>query len=179
MPRVSIVTVSFNSCATIRDTIESVLSQDFPDIEYIIVDGGSTDGTREIVAEYGKRISVFVSEPDRGIYDAMNKGIRAATGEVVGLLNSDDVYVDSTVVSGLVHAMYAARTDAVFADLVYVDPHDLSRVRRFYDCARWHPGRFRYGWMPAHPTFFVKRTWYERCGLFSLEYRIAADSTLR
>lgn len=173
--KVSLVTVCFNSAATIRDTIESVLSQDYPSIEYIVIDGGSKDGTVEIVREYGDRIGVFVSEPDRGIYDAMNKGIQRASGDIVGLLNSDDVYTDTHVVTELVNAMLRAGTDSVFADLVYVDQKNPARVRRYYNSGRWSPARFRFGWMPAHPTFFIRRGWYARCGLFSLDYRIAAD----
>lgn len=173
--KVSIVTVCYNSSRTIRDTIESVLSQDYDGIEYIVIDGGSTDGTVQIVKEYGSRIDVFVSEPDRGIYDAMNKGIRAATGDVIGTLNSDDVYADRHAVRTLVEAMSHAGTDAVFADLVYVDPDRTDSVRRYYDSSRWRPSRFRFGWMPAHPTFFIRRHWYERCGLYSGNYKIAAD----
>lgn len=165
----------FNSARTIRETIESVLSQDYPAIEYIVIDGASNDGTLEILRQYRNRISTLVSEPDRGIYDAMNKGIRVARGEIVGILNSDDIYTDSHVLRQLVGAMTAANTDAVFADLVYVDQMDGRRVRRYYDSSGWHPRRFRFGWMPAHPTFLIKREWYERLGLFSLEYRIAAD----
>lgn len=175
LPKLSIITACFNSAATIRDTIDSVLAQDYPSIEYIVIDGGSTDATVDIVKQYGDRISRFVSEPDRGIYDAMNKGLRVATGSIVGMLNSDDFYIDTCVVSELIQAMLDANVDSVFADLVYVDPMDTDRVRRYYDSSRWHPGRFRFGWMPAHPTFFIKRDWYERCGLFSLSYRIAAD----
>jgi glycosyltransferase involved in cell wall biosynthesis len=174
-PKVSIITVCFNSVRTIRDTIESVLSQDYHPIEYIVVDGGSTDGTVEIIRQYQDRIDTFVSEPDRGIYDAMNKGIGLATGDVVGMLNSDDFYTDPRVVSDLIAAMGRAGVDAVFADLVYVDASDLGRVRRYYDSSGWHPGRFRFGWMPAHPTLFVRRESYARCGSFSLDYRIAAD----
>jgi glycosyltransferase involved in cell wall biosynthesis len=174
-PSVSIITVCFNSSQTIRDAIESVLSQDYRPIEYIIVDGGSTDGTVDIIGEYRDRIRSFVSEPDRGIYDAMNKGISLATGDVVGILNSDDLYVDSRVVSDLVGAMGRAGVDAAFADLVYVDSSDVGLIRRYYDSSRWSPNRFRFGWMPAHPTLFVKRERYECCGLFSLDYRIAAD----
>ena len=175
LPKVSLITVCYNSAATIRRTIESVLSQQYSSIEYIIIDGGSTDGTVEIVREFGDRIAVFISERDRGIYDAMNKGIARASGEVVGLLNSDDVYADARAVGDLMTAMSQAGSDSVFADLVYVDEQEPGRVRRYYDCSRWNPGRFRFGWMPAHPTFFIKRAWYERCGLFSLDYRIAAD----
>jgi len=173
--KVSIITVCFNSCRTIRDTIESVLAQDYGAIEYIIVDGGSTDGTLEVIQEYRERISTLVSEPDRGIYDAMNKGIDLATGEIVGMLNSDDFYIDEKVVTDLVGAMRRDGVEAVFADLIYVDKLDVGRVRRYYDSSRWTPGRFRFGWMPAHPTFFVKRECYLRCGRFSLAYRIAAD----
>lgn len=155
--------------------MESVLSQDYPAIQYIVIDGGSIDGTVELVEQYKEKISVFVSEPDRGIYDAMNKGIRLATGSIVGMLNSDDFYSDSHVVSDLIKAMANADVDAVFADLVYVDRSDSKRVRRYYDSSRWNPRLFRFGWMPAHPTFFIKREWYARYGLFSLDYHIAAD----
>jgi len=173
--KISIITVCFNSEATIRDTIESVLAQDYPNIEYIIVDGASNDGTMDIVREYEKRIDTIISEPDKGIYDGMNKGIRAATGDVVGLLNSDDFYTDETSVRQLVECMEAAGADTVFADLVIVDPGDTSRVVRYYDSSTFHPARLRYGWMPAHPTFMVKRALYEQHGDFSLNYHIAAD----
>lgn len=171
----SIITVCFNSAATIREAIESVLAQDYPRIEYIVVDGGSTDGTTDIVREYGSRISILVSEPDRGIYDAMNKGIRLASGDIVGMLNSDDAYVDSHVVSDLLRAMEESGTDSVFADVLFVDPKNDRRVVRYYSSARWSPRKFRFGWMPAHPSLLVKRECYGRCGLFSLDYRIAAD----
>ncbi|MBI5450736.1 MAG: glycosyltransferase [Gammaproteobacteria bacterium] len=173
--KVSIITVCFNSSKTIRDAIDSVLSQDYPGIEYIIIDGGSTDGTVEIVQQYKEKISLFVSEPDRGIYDAMNKGINMATGDVVGMLNSDDFYTDTHVIRDLVLAMDTANVDSVFADLVYVDQLDTGRILRYYDSSRWKPCRFRFGWMPAHTTFLIKREWYMRYGLFSLDYRIAAD----
>lgn len=176
--KVSIITVCFNSAQTIRDTIDSVSSQNYPDIEYIIVDGGSSDGTVEIIRRYKDKISLFVSEPDRGIYDAMNKGISMASGDVIGMLNSDDFYEDTHVVSDLMRAMENANVDSVFADLVYVDQTDARRVRRYYDSSRWSPSRFRFGWMPAHPTFFVKRQCYVQHGLFSIDYRIAADFEL-
>ena len=174
-PTVSIITVCFNSARTIRETIDSVITQEYPTIQYIIVDGGSVDGTVDIVREYDDQIDIFICEPDHGIYDAMNKGIRAATGDVVGMLNSDDFYTDPHAVSDLMGALCERDVDAVFADLVYVDQVDTSRVCRYYDSGRWRPSRFRFGWMPAHPTFFIKREWYERYGLFSLDYRIAAD----
>jgi len=172
---VSIVTVCFNSAATIRDTIESVLSQTYAHIEYIIVDGGSTDDTIEIVKGYGDKIAKFISEPDQGIYDAMNKGIRAATGHAICMLNSDDIYSKNTAIESLVNTMESANSDTVFADLVYVNPRNTRHITRYYDSSRFHPKRLPYGWMPAHPTFLVKRELYEKWGGYSLNYRIAAD----
>lgn len=174
-PSLSIITVCLNSADTIKDTIESVLSQDYPEIQYIIIDGGSTDGTVDLVRGFGARIDSFVSERDRGLYDAMNKGLALARGDVIGMLNSDDIYSDSRAVSVLIAAMVEARTDSVFADVVYVDRSDTSKVVRYYDSGWWSPKRFRYGLMPAHPTFFVKRELYARVGRFSLEYNISAD----
>jgi len=175
MKKISIITVCFNSAATIRETIDSVLAQDYPSIEYIIVDGASIDGTIDIVREYGDRIDVVISEPDRGIYDAMNKGIRVATGDVVGLINSDDFYADDSSVSRLIACMQATDADTVFADLAIVDGKDTERTIRYYSSGAFHPDRLRYGWMPAHPTFFVKRELYKTHGGFSLDYRIASD----
>ena len=173
--RISIITACYNSATTIRETVDSVLAQDYPDIEYIIVDGGSSDGTMEIVRGYGDRIDVVISETDQGIYDAMNKGIQVATGDVVGLLNSDDFYVDESSVRQLIERMENAGSDTVFADLVIVDARDTERIVRYYDSSSFHPRRLCYGWMPAHPTFLVKRELYEKFGGFSLDYRIAAD----
>ena len=173
--KISIITVCYNSATTIRDTIESVLAQSCQDIEYIIVDGASKDGTMKIVEEYGDKIATVVSESDKGIYDAMNKGIGLATGDVVGMLNSDDVYADSTSVQRLVECMTSADSDTVFADMVLVEPNNLDHVVRYYDSSRFSPARLRYGWMPTHPTFMAKRELYEKWGGFSLDYQIAAD----
>ena len=175
VPKVSIITVALNSAATIRDTIESVLLQDYPSIEYIIIDGGSSDGTIEIIEEYRDCISKFISEPDHGIYDAMNKGIEAATGDMVCIINSDDFYATGSAIKHLVHRMIKKGSDIVFADLVIVDPADSNRILRYYDSSLFHPERLRYGWMPAHPTFLAKRGLYERWGAYSLDYQIAAD----
>jgi glycosyltransferase involved in cell wall biosynthesis len=173
--KVSIITVCFNSAKTIRDTIESVLSQDYPDIEYIVIDGGSSDQTLEIVKEYADRIAVIVSETDNGIYDAMNKGIALASGDVIGMLNSDDIYMNANAVSDLMKTMQDAHSDSVFADLVIVDPENLNKVLRYYDSSYFNPSKFRFGWMPAHPTFFVKRALYDKVGPYSLDYQISAD----
>jgi glycosyltransferase involved in cell wall biosynthesis len=173
--KVSIITVSFNSAKTITDTIESVLSQDYPQIEYIIVDGGSKDNTVDIIKQYQDRISHWVSEKDRGMYDAMNKGIAIATGDVIGILNSDDVYMNTHIVSELMELMQSKRAQVVFADLILVDQDNPQKVLRYYDSSYFHPNKFKYGWMPAHPTVFVKRELYEAVGNFSITYQIAAD----
>jgi len=173
--KVSIITVCFNSAKTIEDTINSVLNQDYLDIEYIVIDGGSNDGTQDIIQKYHENIASWVSEPDLGMYDAMNKGIARATGEIIGILNSDDVYISTQVVSQLINAMNDAKADIVFADLILVDPNNLNKVLRYYDSGRFKPSRFRWGWMPAHPTVFVKKKYYDKVGPFALDYEIAAD----
>ncbi len=174
-PVVSIITVCFNSEKTIRNTIESVLSQDYPNIEYLIIDGGSTDNTLSIVREYDVRISRIVSERDHGIYDAMNKGISFASGEIIGMLNSDDIYINDHAVSELIKKMLSEDADSVFADLIIVDPDNLNKVIRYYDSSYFEPSKFKFGWMPAHPTFFVKKALYDKVGPYSLDYQISAD----
>ncbi|MDG2967462.1 glycosyltransferase family 2 protein [Pseudomonas extremaustralis] len=174
--KLSIITVCFNSASTIRDTIESVLSQDHTDIEYIIVDGGSKDGTQAIVESYGARINRFVSEPDKGLYDAMNKGVALATGAVIGILNSDDFYESTTSLSSVVKAFeHCPESDAVFGDVVFVNPADLRNVTRFYRGNRFAPWKLRFGWMPPHPATFIRKMAYDTVGLYSLKYRISAD----
>ncbi|GAP97583.1 glycosyltransferase family 2 protein [Leptolyngbya sp. NIES-2104] len=176
--KVSIITVAYNAGATIRDTIESVLSQDYPDIEHIIIDGASKDNTAEIVRSYGERIAQYVSEPDRGMYDGMNKGIKLATGDVVAILNADDIYIDSTVISTIVQHFEQHQVDSVFGDLVYVKNDNPDKIVRYYSSASFHPGKFAYGWMPAHPTFVVRRWAFDRYGDFKTDYKIAADYEL-
>lgn len=176
--RVSIVTVCFNSADTIEDTIRSVREQEYESIEHIIVDGGSTDGTREIVGRYNGRIKKFISEPDRGIYDAMNKGLRLATGDVVGFLNADDVYTSPTVIGDIAAAVRESRDDGVYGDLVYVDRCDANRVVRYWQAGAYRPRAFYRGWVPPHPTFFCRTALYRRLGGFNPEYRIAGDFEL-
>ena len=173
--KVSIITVSFNSAKTIANTIESVLSQDFPEIEYIIIDGNSSDDTVKIIHQYENRISKWISEKDQGMYDAMNKGIAMATGDVIGILNSDDVYMNHHVISDLMSLLEKQKAQVVFADLILVDHNDDNKVLRYYDSGHFHPEKFRYGWMPAHPTVFVRRELYQTVGPFSTTYQIAAD----
>ncbi len=176
--KVSLITVCYNAEHTIADTIESVLSQSYPDIEYLIIDGASTDRTPKIVQSYGERITRFLSEPDAGIYDAMNKGIALATGDIVGIINSDDVYRHNGVVARIVDTFLGHEVECVFADLVYVHPRNLAKTVRYYDSSGCTPETFAYGWMPAHPTFFAKRDLYTRYGVFKTDYKIAADYEL-
>lgn len=176
--KVSIITVVYNNRFTISDAIESVLSQDYAETEYIIIDGLSTDGTQEIIQSYGDRITHFVSEKDNGIYDAMNKGIKLASGDVVGILNSDDFYINNDVISTVVKEFETKNVDSVFADLVFIKREEPQKIVRYYNSSHFNPKKFNYGWMPAHPTFFVKRNIYERYGLFKTDYKIASDYEL-
>lgn len=176
--KVSLLTVCYNSAGTVADSIKSVRSQDYKDVEYIIVDGNSNDGTKEIIKANNDLIDKWISEPDKGIYDAMNKAIKMATGEVVGILNSDDFYSSSNVISQVAKAFNDSTVDAVFGDLVFVDPNNLKKVVRRYSSAKWSPEKFARGFMPAHPTFFVRRKYYEQIGLFKTDYKIAADYEL-
>jgi glycosyltransferase involved in cell wall biosynthesis len=178
MIRVSIITVVKNNRSYIEDCIKSVITQQYPNYEYIIIDGGSTDGTIDIIKKYYDHISIFNSEPDSGIYDAMNKGIKLATGEIVGILNSDDIYNSNDVLTEVVREFTEKGVDAVFADLVYVDRNNTDKIVRYYKSANFTPNKFAYGWMPAHPTFFLKRKYYEKYGLFKTDYKIAADYEL-
>jgi glycosyltransferase involved in cell wall biosynthesis len=173
--KVSIITVSYNSQDTIEDTINSVLAQSYKDIEYIIVNGKSTDNTLDIVNKYRDKISNIISEPDKGIYDAMNKGIRLATGDIVGILNSDDLYVDSKVISKIVKNIEKNKADCCWGNLVYVDKSDTNKIIRNWKSCEYKESLFKVGWAPPHPTFFVKKWIYEKYGLFDLNFPISAD----
>lgn len=171
--KITIVTVCFNAEATIRDTIESVLSQSYHDVEHIVVDGGSSDETMGIVRSYGDKIARVSSEPDQGLYDAMNKGIRFATGDAVGILNADDVFAGPGVLA-TVAEQFDDEVDAVYADLVYVS-RDLSQVKRYWRSGAYAEGRWRDGWVPPHPTFYARQRVYREHGLFDLSFALAAD----
>jgi glycosyltransferase involved in cell wall biosynthesis len=174
--KISVVTVSYNSEKTIRETIESVLSQNHPDIEYLIVDGGSTDATVSIVREYGNKISRWLSEPDEGIYDAMNKGIGLATGDAVGFLNSDDVFADANAVATIAQG-FESGDDAVYGDLVFTDSSG-SRQVRFWQSEPYVPGSAPKGWAPPHPTLYIRREILLACHGFKKTYRYTADFEL-
>lgn len=176
--KVSIVTPAFNSAKTICHTIESVARQTYLNVEFIIVDGGSSDGTPAIVDQYADVVDLFISEPDRGVYDAMNKGIRMATGDVIAILNSDDFYTHSHVLEQIVDCFRQSGADSVYGDLQYVDPEKPHHVIRHWESGDYVQRSFLAGWMPPHPAFFVKRAVYQRYGLFNLSLKSSADYEL-
>ncbi|WP_439557170.1 glycosyltransferase family 2 protein [Dyadobacter sp.] len=176
--KVSILTVVYNGASTIRQCIESIVNQDYPDIEYIVVDGNSKDGTQDIVKSFAHKVSKFVSEKDAGIYDAMNKGIQLATGDIIGILNADDFYAVSTVISDVVNLMKTGNYDACYGDLEYVDFTNGEIVKRRWTSGLYQKGSFLNGWMPPHPTFFVRGEVYDQYGKFRLDLGSAADYEL-
>jgi len=176
--KVSIITITYNSESTLVETIDSVLSQTYKDIEYIIIDGASTDDTVSIIHSYKDKITKFVSEKDNGLYHALNKGIAMATGDIIGVLHSDDFYINHHTVENVVNTFKAHHADAVYADLFYVDKEDTSKVHRKWKSGQYKHGMFMNGWMPPHPTFFVKRSVYEKYGSFNLDLVSAADYEL-
>ena len=175
--KVSIITGTYNSEKSVRDTLACIAGQTHSDIEHIIVDGVSKDQTLDIVAQF-PHVAKVVSEPDKGIYDAMNKGIQLTSGEIVGILNSDDVYQDSQVIEKVVKAFETEDIQAVYGDLVYVDDKNLAKVVRNWKSGSFNKDNFLNGWMPPHPTFFVRREVYEQYGKFDLEFSSAADYEL-
>jgi len=176
--KISIITVVLNNSKCVEDCIQSVIGQTYADVEYIVVDGGSKDGTLDIIKKYNDKIARWISEPDQGIYDAMNKGIKLSSGDIVGILNSDDFYVRNDVLSDVMKEFSEKKVDSVFADLLYVNRNNTDRIVRYYKSSHFAPCKFAYGWMPAHPTFFVKRSCYEKYGLYKTDYKIAADYEL-
>jgi glycosyltransferase involved in cell wall biosynthesis len=176
--KVSVVTVCYNSAATIGDAILSVASQSYGDREHIIIDGGSTDGTGAVIQRHADKISRLVMEPDEGIYDAMNKGIALSSGDVIGFLNADDVYANDRVLARAAEVLSDPSVDACYADLVYVDAKDLNRVVRYWRSCPYVDGLFGKGWCPPHPTFLVKKRIYEAFGCFDLTYPIGNDVEL-
>lgn len=176
--RISVITATYNSGRTISDTLESVLRQTYSDVELIVVDGASRDDTMDVVRRYEPRFGGrlrWTSEPDRGIYDAMNKGIARATGDVIGILNSDDFYTSDTVLERVAEAMAGGDVDAVYGDIHYVRDGDLRRCVRYYSSRPFRRWMMRLGFMPAHPSFYCRREIYDRCGTFDTTYRVAAD----
>jgi glycosyltransferase involved in cell wall biosynthesis len=173
--KISVITAVFNNRDTIAEALDSALTQTHPDVELVVIDGGSTDGTVAVLQRYADRLAVLVSEPDHGIYDALNKGIARADGEVVGFLHSDDLFADIAVLSRIAAAFADPAVDAVYGDLLYVRKDDPSQVVRTWRADAFSPARLARGWMPPHPTFYVRRAVYERLGGYDTSYRIAAD----
>ena len=176
--KLSIITATYNSERTLRDTMESILNQTFQDFEYIIVDGASKDATLDIIREYEPRFQGkmrYLSEPDKGIYDAMNKGFAMATGDVIGILNSDDFFTSEDVLQAVVDGFAGEYVDAVYADIHFVGTDDLTKCVRYYSSSVFRPWMMRFGMIPAHPSFYCRKAVYDQYGSFDTTYRIAAD----
>lgn len=176
--RLSIITVCYNSADTLEHAIRSVLSQDFSDTEYIVVDGGSQDSSLEIINRYKDRIHTLVSEADQGIYDALNKGIALATGDVIGILHSDDFYSGTSVLSDVAALFRESHADAVYGDLQYVSKDNPDKIFRNWISGNYVHGQFLKGWMPPHPAFFAKRECFLKYGAFNTQFKTAADYEL-
>ena len=177
--KISIITVTLNNASVIKKCLDSLKSQKYNNVEHIIVDGGSTDKTLSILKSRNKQLSVVLSEPDKGIYDAMNKGIKLATGEIIGFLNSDDFYLNNKVISKVVKEFEKdSFLEACYSDLIYVDQFNISKSIRYVKSSKFQEGLFSKGWCPPHPTFFVRRSVYKKFGNFDLSYRFASDVDL-
>lgn len=173
--KISVITICYNSAHSIGDAIQSVLAQTYPNVEYIVVDGKSKDTTVEVIKSFESGISKFVSEPDKGIYDALNKGIKMATGDVIGFMHSDDLYANNEILTKVAALFEKEKTDSVYGDLEYVYKDDTSKVLRYWKSGTFSISKLRMGWMPPHPTFYVRREVYEKYGLFNINLKISAD----
>jgi glycosyltransferase involved in cell wall biosynthesis len=174
--KISIITVVYNNQKTIKDAIESVLSQNYTNIEYIIIDGNSNDGTLDVINNYASKITNIISEKDDGIYDAMNKGLKLATGDVIGILNSDDLYADNSILNEVMkHFNNDKNLDILYGDLVYVKHDNVDKIVRRWTSKPYYPNFFENGGVPPHPSLFVSSRVYHEAGYFNLKYRLAAD----
>ena len=174
-PTISVITVCYNSAPTLTRALESVADQSWPHVEHIVIDGGSTDGSRQVLERYRPQLSRVISEPDRGIYDAMNKGITHATGDILCFLNADDIYANAQVLETVAHKMQPHRLDALFGDVAFFRADAPQKIVRRYRSHMFTPKRISYGWMPAHPALFMRRKIYQDLGGFRTHYRIAGD----
>lgn len=174
--KVSIITSCFNRKKTIRGCIESVVGQDYPDIEYIVVDGASTDGTLAVINEYKDKIAKIISEPDKGLYEGINKGLRAATGDIIGLVHSDDFLYDRDTISKVVYRFNLMKCDMVYGNGIFVDAEQTDHIIRDWISGRYTKRKVSLGWLPLHPTVYVTKEWLDKCGLYDESYKIAADS---
>jgi glycosyltransferase involved in cell wall biosynthesis len=173
--KVSVITACYNSARTIADTIRSVSSQSYRNIEHVVVDGGSRDGTLDIIAARRASIAKLIPGPDNGIYDALNKGLAESSGDIIGFLHSDDIYADDDVIECVAQEFSAHPLDAVYGDLAYIRNDDLDRIVRVYYSGRFRPSRIAWGWMPAHPALFLARKVFDTFGRFKTDYTIAGD----
>jgi glycosyltransferase len=176
--KVSIITVCRNAETTIESSIQSVLKQDYPNIEYIVIDGKSSDKTISIIEKYSDKISKFISEKDEGMYFALNKGIRFATGDIIGLVHADDFYSNAKIISRIVKEFAEKKVDSVYGDLQYIEKGNSEKISRHWKSGPFNPKNFLKGWMPPHPTFFVKKNCYEKFGSFNTQFTISADYEL-
>jgi glycosyltransferase involved in cell wall biosynthesis len=179
--KISIITATYNSSKTIKDTIDSLVMQNYSDLEYIIVDGNSSDNTLDIISEYNNKLNIkLISEPDKGIYDAMNKGVKMATGDIVGILNSDDFYYKNDVLFKINKCFVESPdVDAIYGDLVYVNNDDVSKQTRYWKASEYEEEKLIWGWIIPHPTFFVRHEVYEKCEkIFDTTFSLAADYEL-
>jgi glycosyltransferase involved in cell wall biosynthesis len=176
--KVSIITAAFNNYDTIEDTIKSVISQKYENIEYLVIDGGSSDESLEIIKKYRNKIANWISEPDEGIYDALNKGLKMSTGDIVGFLHADDVYAHEMVIDWVVSRVMNYDTESCYGDLLYVYKENMNKTIRYWKSRPYSEGLLKKGWMPPHPTFFVKKSIYEKYGYFNTDFKIAADYEL-
>lgn len=174
--KVSIITSCFNREVTIGQAIESVLNQDYPDIEYIIIDGASTDKSLEIIKKYKDRIAKIVSEPDKGMYEALNKGIRLASGDIIGLVHSDDFLYAPDTISKIVTTFQNTNADFVYGNGLFVDPEKTDKVIRNWKSGKYKKWKVKHGWLPLHPTCYIKKSCIDKLGLYDETYKIAADS---
>ena len=173
--KISVITAVLNGARTLENTIESIDRQTHKDIEHIVVDEGSTDGTAEIIERHSDKIACFIPGPDHGIYDGMNKGIERATGDVIGFLNSDDYYSDNSVTSQINQIFQDQTVEACYADLLYVDGQNTDKVIRYFQSGEYHSGLFERGWIPAHPTFYARKEIYDKYGVFDSSLKFQAD----
>ncbi|MEM0333513.1 MAG: glycosyltransferase family 2 protein, partial [Candidatus Aenigmatarchaeota archaeon] len=176
--KISVITVTFNSASTIETTIHSLLCQTYKNVEFIIIDGLSTDRTLDIINYYRNKIDIFISEKDNGIYDAMNKGIGLATGDVISILNSDDMYANSSLLEVVANAFKRNQIDCLYGDLIYVNRINTNKILRYWKSREFKENLFCTGWHPPHPTFFVKNECYQKYSSFNLDFKIAADYEL-
>lgn len=176
--KVSIITVTYNSAATLADTIRSVGMQDYPDIEYLIIDGGSKDNTLDVIRSFQGIVTNWISEPDKGLYDAINKGIKMSSGDIVGIIHSDDFYHRSDSISQIVNAFQEFGTQCVYGDIRFVNPNNLEKTVRYYHSGRFSVKKLKRGIIPAHPTFFTYKKNFRTNGYYKTDYKIAADFEL-